>query len=240
MESYLKIRDKEQTSNEERHDSSSIRGHCFAALLKDYSCDVLTKKKPAKRWRKHILAHVERTNRLQSSIFASRGWATTGRQWYGIPRYIITDNGTPFDNKLMKSMCEKFGFKQHKSSMYNAPANGLAEAFNKTLGNLLKKVVAKNKRDWHERIGEALWAYRTTFRTTTQATPYSLVYGTEAVLPLEQQIPSLRIAIQEGLTSEENAQLRLAELAAMDEKRLEAQQKLECYQARLARAFNKK
>ncbi|XP_019235234.1 PREDICTED: uncharacterized protein LOC109215588 [Nicotiana attenuata] len=67
---------------------------------------------------------------------------------YGIPRYIIFDNGTPFDNKLVKSLCEKFDFKQHKSSMYNALANGLAEAFNKTLGNLLKKVVAKNKRDW--------------------------------------------------------------------------------------------
>ncbi|XP_070039284.1 uncharacterized protein [Nicotiana tomentosiformis] len=66
---------------------------------------------------------------------------------YGIPRYIITNNETPFDNKLMRSLCEKFGFKQHKSSMYNEPANGLAEAFNKTLGNLLKKVVAKNKRD---------------------------------------------------------------------------------------------
>ncbi|XP_070035112.1 uncharacterized protein [Nicotiana tomentosiformis] len=52
---------------------------------------------------------------------------------YGIPRYIITDNGTPFDNKLVRSLCKKFGFKQHKSSMYNAPANGLAEAFNKTL-----------------------------------------------------------------------------------------------------------
>ncbi|XP_075111216.1 uncharacterized protein LOC142181694 [Nicotiana tabacum] len=78
------------------------------------------------------------------------------------------------------------------------------------------------------------------FRTTTQATPYSLVYGVEAVLPLEQQIPSLRISIQEGFTSEENAQFCLAELEAPDEKRLEAQQKLECYQARLARAFNKK
>ncbi|XP_070004154.1 uncharacterized protein [Nicotiana sylvestris] len=161
-------------------------------------------------------------------------------QMYDIPRYIISDNGTPFDNKLVKILCEKFSFKQHKSSMYNAPANGPAEAFNKMLGNLLKKVVAKNKRDWHERIGEYLWAYRTTFRTATQATPYSLVYGVEAVLPLEQQIPLLRIAIQEGLTSEENAQLRLAELEALDEKRLEAQQKLECYQARLARAFNKK
>ena len=73
-----------------------------------------------------------------------------------------------------------------------------------------------------------------------QATPYSLVYGVEAVLPLERQIPSLRIAIQEGLTNEENARLRLEELEALDEKRLEAQQRLECYQARLSRAFNKR
>ncbi|KAL0327878.1 UNVERIFIED_CONTAM: hypothetical protein Scaly_2220400 [Sesamum calycinum] len=63
--------------------------------------------------------------------------------------------------------------------MYYAAANGLAEAFNKTLCNLLKKVVAKSKRDWHERIGEALWAYRTTVRTPTQTTPYALVYGPE-------------------------------------------------------------
>nr|XP_009761536.1 PREDICTED: uncharacterized protein LOC104213700 [Nicotiana sylvestris] len=110
---------------------------------------------------------------------------------YGIPRYIIIDNGTPFDNKL---------------------------------------------RDWHKKIGEALWAYRTTFRTATQTTPYSLVYGVEVVLSLEQQIPSLQITIQEGLTSKEYAQLHVAELEALDEKRLEAQQKLVCYQARLARA----
>ncbi|KAB2611505.1 hypothetical protein D8674_019537 [Pyrus ussuriensis x Pyrus communis] len=77
-------------------------------------------------------------------------------------------------------------------------------------------------------------------QTPTQATPYSLVYGVEAVLPLESQIPSLRMAIQEGLTDEENAKLRLQELEALDERRLEAQQHLECYQARLSKAFNKK
>lgn len=87
---------------------------------------------------------------------------------------------------------------------------------------------------------EALWAYRTTYRTPTQETPYSLVYGVEAVLPLERQIPSLRLAIQEGLTDEENVKLRLAELEALDEKRLQAQQNLECYQARITRAFNKR
>ena len=97
--------------------------------------------------------------------------------------------------------------------------------------NLLKKVVAKSKREWHERVGEALWPYRTTHRTPTQATLYSLVYGVEAILPLEQQIPSLRIAVQEGLTNEENAKICLQELEALDEKRLETQQRLECYQA---------
>ncbi|RVW52976.1 Pol polyprotein [Vitis vinifera] len=66
---------------------------------------------------------------------------------YEVPRYIITDNGKPFYNKLMSNLCERFGFKQHNSSMYNVSTNGLAEAFNKTLCNLLKKLVDKSKRD---------------------------------------------------------------------------------------------
>ncbi|XP_071924896.1 uncharacterized protein [Coffea arabica] len=74
---------------------------------------------------------------------------------------------------------------------------------------------------------------------TDNATPYALVYGVEAVLPLECQIPSLRIAIQEGFSEENNVRLRLEELEALDEKRLETQQRIECYQARLSKAFNK-
>jgi len=73
--------------------------------------------------------------------------------------------------------------------MYDTPANGLMEAFNKTLCNLLKKVVAKSKRDWHERLGEALWAYRTAYKTPTQSTPFALVYGVKVMLPIELQNP---------------------------------------------------
>lgn len=75
---------------------------------------------------------------------------------YGEPRYIIMDNGKQFSNRLMDELCENFKFKQHKSLMYHAPANGLGETFNKTLCNLLKKVVGRTKRDWHERVSEAL------------------------------------------------------------------------------------
>ena len=113
----------------------------------------------------------------------------------------------------MDELCEKYKFKQHKSSMYHALASGLMEAFNETLCNLLKKV-----------IGQTYYpSYWTTHRTHTQAMPYSLIYGVEAVLPLESQIPSLRMVIQEGLTDEENAKLRLQELEALDERRLKAQ-----------------
>ncbi|WRX10057.1 Integrase [Theobroma cacao] len=118
----------------------------------------------------------------------------------GVPQCIITDNGKQF---TMEKLCAQFNFKQYNSSMYHAPANGLVEAFKKTLCNLFKKI----------------------------ANP---------VLPLERQIPSLRIAIQEGLSNEDNVRLRLEELEALDEKTLEAQQRLECYQARLSKAFNKK
>lgn len=69
--------------------------------------------------------------------------------------------------------------------MYNASINGLDEAFNKTLYNLLKNIVDKWKRDWHEKVGETFWTYQTTYHRSTQATPYSLVHGVEVVLLLE-------------------------------------------------------
>jgi len=66
------------------------------------------------------------------------------------------------------------------------------------------------------------------------------MYEVEVVSPLELQIPSLRVAIQEGLTEDESHKLWLAELEALDKKRVQAQQKLEFYQARLSRGFNKR
>ncbi|KAL0462270.1 UNVERIFIED_CONTAM: hypothetical protein Slati_0114600 [Sesamum latifolium] len=172
--------------------TKSSGGHLYILAATDYFSK-WAESVPLKEVKKENVADFIRTNIIYR---------------YGVPRYIITDNWKPFFNSLINKSCQKFGFKQRNSSMYYATANGLTEAFNKTLCSLLKKVVAKLKRDWHERIGEALWTYRTTVRTPTQSTPYALVYGVEAVLPLEQQIPSLRIAIQEGLTEEENARIR--------------------------------
>jgi len=104
--------------------------------------------------------------------------------------------------------------------MYNALVNYLAEAFYKTLCNLLKNIVVKSKRNWHERLQEDFWAYQTTYKTPSQSTSFALVYGVEAVLPLGLQISSFRIDMREGLAEDENQKLRLDELEALDEKRL--------------------
>ena len=86
---------------------------------------------------------------------------------------------------------------------------------------------------------KVLWAYHTIYRTPTQSTPYSLVFCIETVLPLEVQISSLRIALQNELTIEDSVRLHIDELDSLDERRLEAQQNLEVYKARMALAYTK-
>src|SRR5436190_13325629 len=113
-----------------------------------------------------------------------------------------------------------FKIQSISSTAYYLPANGLAEAFNKTIGKLLKKFVSRTKRDWDEKLGECLWAYRTTVRTPTKATPFSLVYGAKAVLPLKIQIPSLWIALASQMTEENKHKACLRQLEALDAKRL--------------------
>ncbi|KAI5347393.1 hypothetical protein L3X38_015272 [Prunus dulcis] len=158
---------------------------------------------------------------------------------YGVPSKIISDNALYFKCKTMVKLCDKYKIRHSFSASYNPQSNGQAEAFNKVLCNILKKMVLGTKKDWHERLPEALWAYRTTVCAATGCTPYSLVYGSEAILPLEIQLPSLRVATH-LVNPNENVKVRLAELEALDEKCLSVQQKLEVYQAQMAGAFNRK
>ena len=110
---------------------------------------------------------------------------------FSVPRWIIHDNGPQFVSQEVQRFCNKFRIQNVSSTVYYPSANGLAEAFNKTIGKLLKKFISKSQRDWDNKLGECLWAYRMTVRTPTKATPFSLVYGCEVVLPLEVQILSL-------------------------------------------------
>ena len=70
--------------------------------------------------------------------------------------------------------------------------NGVMEAANKKIKKILVKMTDTYK-DWHKFLPFALCTYRISIRTSMSATPYSLVYGMEAILPVEVEILSLRI-----------------------------------------------
>ena len=80
-------------------------------------------------------------------------------------------------------------------SAYRPQTNGAVEVVNKNIKRILRKMV-ETSRNWPEKFPFALWAYRTSFRTSTGATPFSLVYGMEIVLPIEVDVGSLRIALE--------------------------------------------
>ena len=84
-------------------------------------------------------------------------------------------------------------------------------------------------RDWSEKLPFALWAYHTSSRTSTGATPYSLVYGMEAVLPVEIEMGSLRVALEQQISEAEWVQSRLDQLSLLDERRLRAADHIQAY-----------
>ena len=100
----------------------------------------------------------------------------------------MSDNGPQFDNDLFTDFCEKYGITKSFSSVSYPQANGQVDAVNKTLKASLKKRLDEAKGLWLKQLSQVLWAYQTSQRTSTGHTPFSLIFGSEVVLPVEAMV----------------------------------------------------
>ncbi|XP_063949979.1 uncharacterized protein LOC135152800 [Daucus carota subsp. sativus] len=154
---------------------------------------------------------------------------------YGIPRVLVTDNGAHVNNPEFVGYCNDYSIELRFTSVAHPQANGQAEVANRIILDGPKKRVEKAHGSWAEEILPILWAYRTTCKVSTGATPFQLAYRAEAVVPLEITHTSPRVQQYEPEANEEG--MRLA-LDMIDEVRDEANARIVESQKRASYYYN--
>ena len=111
---------------------------------------------------------------------------------YGLPREIITDGGPKFTRNRLAATLNNYHVQHKITTPYHPQVNGQVERSNKVIESILTKTIASHRRDWAARLPEALWAYKTKWRSTTGYSPYQLVFRKQPIFPIEFEIQTLR------------------------------------------------
>ncbi|KAL5745277.1 hypothetical protein ACOSP7_026423 [Xanthoceras sorbifolium] len=130
---------------------------------------------------------------------------------FGVPDTIISDNGTQFDNLNFPDFCQRWGIRNHYASVAHPQTNG--------------------------QLPEVLWAYRTTARTSTSETPFTIAFGVETVIPIKMRIQSPRVAMYDPVHNISALETSLDELESLWDR---AQIRNAMYQQRVAWYYNSK
>nr|GEY48814.1 reverse transcriptase domain-containing protein [Tanacetum cinerariifolium] len=104
---------------------------------------------------------------------------------FGTPRAIISDRGTHFCNDQFAKVMLKYGVTHRLATAYHPQTSGQVEVSNRGLKRILERIVGKNRASWSDKLDDALWAFRTSFKTPIGCTPYKLVYGNASHLPIK-------------------------------------------------------
>eukprot|EP00253_Pinus_taeda_P027811 PITA_27811 len=154
--------------------------------------------------------------------------------WYSDICYVLQNL-----SKKMVSFCHKFHITLGHSISYYPQGNGLAESSNKSLVNMIKKILEENKKNWHKKLVNALSADRLTTKRSIGVSPYELVYGLEAKFPSSLGIPAMKI-LQEIQAEPNDMQRRVNQIVCLQQTRDEVYNRVQVLQEKLKKAFDRR
>ncbi|MCO5608947.1 hypothetical protein L7F22_063165 [Adiantum nelumboides] len=138
---------------------------------------------------------------------------------FGTPLEIVFDNGPRFRRGLLTKVCEELKISHRHSTPYYPQSNGLVEKANGIIAGVIRKMVESKPKRWDNFLDGAIWAYKTTYRDATQFTPFHLVYGQEALQPIELNIPTIKLTGRQEQSNDEAWIDRLLNFVELEWKR---------------------
>ncbi|KAM1557066.1 hypothetical protein ACFX10_040536 [Malus domestica] len=158
---------------------------------------------------------------------------------FGMPRVIISDGGSHFCNRTIEALLRKYNVNHKVSTPYHPQTNGQAEVSNHEIKQILEKTVGPTRKDWSLRLDDALWAYRTAYKTPIGMSPFRLVYGKPCHLPVELEHKAHWAVKKFNMNLDEAGSHRKFQLNELDEIRHEAYENASIYKEK-TKAFHDK